>query len=158
MQEIASWWNSFRITHLSSSTKRELKIRSLMHSVDEWCIDSHERRSDNVWEIERGVWVMSRLWRIYITLRDGLAREIYEFLLHDRYLFWFRKLCILRRSSGISFFSDFSLIIGLHQGSALGPFLFAIVMDELTRAIQDEILWCILFTDDIVLVDETRAG
>ena len=32
-------------------------------------------------------------------------------------------------------------------------------MDELTRAIQDEILWCMLFADDIVLlVDETRTG
>ena len=30
---------------------------------------------------------------------------------------------------------DFSITFGLHQGSALSPFLFAIVMDELTRAI-----------------------
>jgi len=53
--------------------------------------------------------------------------------------------------------SDFSITIGLHQGSALSSFLFAIMIDELTRAIQDEILWCMLFADDIVLVDETRA-
>ena len=30
-------------------------------------------------------------------------------------------------------------------------------MDELTRAIQDEIPWCMLFADDIVLVDETKT-
>ena len=53
--------------------------------------------------------------------------------------------------------SDFSITIGLHQRSALSPFLFAIVMDELTRAIQDEIPWYMLFADDIVLVDETRV-
>jgi len=35
--------------------------------------------------------------------------------------------------------SNFSITIGLHQGSAFSPFLFAIMMDELTRAIQDEI-------------------
>ena len=35
--------------------------------------------------------------------------------------------------------SDFSITIGLHQGSTLSPFLFVIVIDELTRAIQDEI-------------------
>ena len=34
--------------------------------------------------------------------------------------------------------SDFS-IIGLHQGSALSPFLFVIIMDELTRVILDGI-------------------
>ena len=31
--------------------------------------------------------------------------------------------------------SDFSIIIELHQGCALSPFLFVIVMGELTRAI-----------------------
>ena len=45
----------------------------------------------------------------------------------------------------------------MHQGSALSPYLFAIVMDELTKHIQDEVRWCMLFVDDIVLVDETRA-
>ena len=48
--------------------------------------------------------------------------------------------------------------IGLHQGSALSPFLFAIVMDKLTRGIQDEIPWCMLFAGNIVLVDGTRVG
>ena len=62
----------------------------------------------------------------------------------------------VRTCGGIT--SDFSITIGLHQGSALSPFLFVIVMDELTRAIQDEILSCMLFADDIVLVDEMRAG
>ena len=52
----------------------------------------------------------------------------------------------------------FSIIIRLHKGSTLSPFLFVIVMDELTRAIQDEIPWCILFANDIVLVNKTRVG
>jgi len=52
----------------------------------------------------------------------------------------------------------FLIKIELHQGSALSSFLFAILIDELTRAFQEEIPWCILFADDIVLVDETRAG
>ena len=43
----------------------------------------------------------------------------------------------VRTCEGIT--SDFSITIGLYQGSALSPFLVAIVMDELTRAIQDEI-------------------
>jgi len=48
--------------------------------------------------------------------------------------------------------------MGLHQGSALSPFLFTLVMDELTRGIQDEVSWCMLFAADIVLIDKTREG
>jgi hypothetical protein len=35
--------------------------------------------------------------------------------------------------------SDFPIKIGLHQGSALSPYLFALVMDEVTRDIQGDI-------------------
>ena len=54
--------------------------------------------------------------------------------------------------------STFPIKIGLHQGSALSPYLFALVMDEVTRDIQGDIPWCMLFADDVVLVDESRAG
>jgi hypothetical protein len=54
--------------------------------------------------------------------------------------------------------NNFSINIGLHQRSALSPYLFALVMDEVTRDIQGGILWCILFVNDVVLVDESRTG
>jgi hypothetical protein len=53
---------------------------------------------------------------------------------------------------------DFPIKIGLHQGSALSPYLFALVMDEVTRDIQGDIPWCMLFADDVVLVDDSRVG
>jgi len=51
---------------------------------------------------------------------------------------------------------DFPTHIGLHQGSTLSPFLFTVVMNELTKGIQDEVPLCMLFANDIVLIDETR--
>jgi hypothetical protein len=54
--------------------------------------------------------------------------------------------------------NDFSINIGLYQGSSLSPYLFALVMDEVTRDIQGSIPWCILFADGVILVDESRMG
>jgi hypothetical protein len=53
--------------------------------------------------------------------------------------------------------NDFSINIGLYQWSGLSPYLFALVMDKVTRDIQGGIPWCMLFTDDVVLVDENRT-
>jgi hypothetical protein len=52
--------------------------------------------------------------------------------------------------------NDFPINIGVHQGSALSPYLFALMMDVVTRDIQGDISWCMLFTDDVVLVYESR--
>ena len=53
---------------------------------------------------------------------------------------------------------DFLVGMGLHQNSALSSFLFCLIMDELTKGIQAELPWCMLFADDIILIDETRYG
>ena len=62
----------------------------------------------------------------------------------------------VRTPGGVT--NDFFVGTGLHQGSALSPFLFALVMDELIKGIQVGLPWCILFADDIIFIDETREG
>ena len=41
----------------------------------------------------------------------------------------------------------FEVKVGLHQGSALSPSLFAMVMDWITDEIRQEAQWTILFAD-----------
>jgi hypothetical protein len=62
----------------------------------------------------------------------------------------------VRTSAGDT--DDFPIKIRLHQGLALSPYLFDLVMDEVTGDIQGDIPWCMLFADDVVLVDDSRMG
>ncbi|GJY92834.1 retrovirus-related pol polyprotein LINE-1 [Tanacetum coccineum] len=38
------------------------------------------------------------------------------------------------------------------------PYLFALILDELSRGIQEDIPWCLIFADDIVLVSDSAEG
>jgi len=51
---------------------------------------------------------------------------------------------------------DFPITIGLHQGSTLTPYIFSLVLDVLTKHIQDLAPRCMLFADDVVLLGVSR--
>lgn len=46
--------------------------------------------------------------------------------------------------------------VGLHQGSAQNPCLLTVIMDKLTKEFQHKIFYCMLFSNYIVLVDESK--
>ena len=49
---------------------------------------------------------------------------------------------------GVGTTESFKVKVGLHQGSALSPFLFAVIMDRLTNEVRRETPWTMLFADD----------
>ncbi|CAH9108779.1 unnamed protein product [Cuscuta europaea] len=90
------------------------------------------------------------LW--WALTRKGISRK-YISIIIDMY-----EDCTTSVRTSVGRTEEFPITIGVHQGSALSPFLFSIVMDELTKSIQDDIPWCMMFADDIVLIDETQSG
>ena len=50
----------------------------------------------------------------------------------------------------------FTSKVRLHQGSALSPFIFTVIMEEISKSIWEIVPWCMLYTHVIVLVVETK--
>lgn len=50
--------------------------------------------------------------------------------------------------------NEFDVKVGVHQGSALSPLLFNIVMNYLTSNLQRAPPWDILYADDVVIISE----
>ena len=44
----------------------------------------------------------------------------------------------------------------MHQGSALSPLLFVIVMEAISREFRVALPWDLLYTDDLVVIAETE--
>ena len=49
----------------------------------------------------------------------------------------------------------FEVTVGVHQGSVLSPLLFIIVLEALSRNLNTQIPWELLYADDLVIVTET---
>jgi len=52
--------------------------------------------------------------------------------------------------------NGFEVKVGMHQGSALSPLLFMIVMEALSREFRVALQWELLYADDLVVVAETE--
>ena len=52
--------------------------------------------------------------------------------------------------------SGFEVKVGMHQGSALSPLLFVIVMEAISREFRVALPWELLYADDLVVIAETE--
>ncbi|GJT16935.1 retrovirus-related pol polyprotein LINE-1 [Tanacetum coccineum] len=87
---------------------------------------------------------------IWKTLRDKGTPMKYIKVIQDMYEG--ARTCV-RTPTG-----DSPVDVGLHQGSTISPYLFALILDGLSRGIQESIPWCLIFADYIVLVLDTPDG
>ncbi|KAK3521385.1 hypothetical protein QTP70_004119 [Hemibagrus guttatus] len=84
------------------------------------------------------------LW--YCMRKSGVA-EKYVRVVQDMYE---RSRTVVRCAVGQT--EEFKVEVGLHQS----PFLFAIVMDQLSEEVRQESPWTTIFADDIVICSESR--
>ena len=50
----------------------------------------------------------------------------------------------------------FEVKVGMHQGSALSPLLFVIVMEAISREFRVSLPWELLYADDLAVIAETE--
>ena len=53
--------------------------------------------------------------------------------------------------------NSFGVEVGLHQGSALSPYLFLLLMDVLTEDVRKDVPGSMMFAYDIVLCDDDQT-
>ena len=83
------------------------------------------------------------IWR---CMRERNVPEKYVKLIQDMY-----RGCKTKVRSPVCESDSFNVDVGLHQGSALSPYLFLILMDVLTEGVRNEVPESMMFADDIVL-------
>ena len=86
---------------------------------------------------------------IWWALRSKNVPERCIKVIQDTY----HEVCTsIRAANGAARF--FEVKVGAHQGSALNPFIFIMVLDVLTSGIEGPPPWSMLFADDLALADE----
>ena len=92
----------------------------------------------------------SEVWR---SMRSKGVKEKYEYVkvVQDMY-----REATTRVRSTVGTTEPFQVKVGLHQGSALSPYLFNLLMDVMVEEVTKEAPWRMIFADDIVLISESH--
>ncbi|KAK6744938.1 hypothetical protein RB195_011573 [Necator americanus] len=82
------------------------------------------------------------------------TRRIPEEYVRWKKLLYAKPTSVLRCAVGTS--RPFPVQVGVQQGSSLSPLLFIMCKDTITKEIQKQHPWTLLFADDVMLASESR--
>ena len=88
---------------------------------------------------------------IWYSLRRNGVQEAYIDIIRDMY-----AGCKTSVMTSAGETKEIYIEVGLHQGSAISPLLFVIILDVITEEIEEGTPWAMLFADDLVLCDPDR--
>ena len=129
-----------------STTEPFFALRQLQEKCREKNKDLHMVFVD----LEKGFDIIPR-YLIWWCLRKKGVPEGYVHIVQDMYRSYKTQVITEKGET-----ECFSIEVGLHQGSALSPLLFIIIMDVLTENIEKDPPWATMFADDPVLCAMTR--
>ena len=89
------------------------------------------------------------------TLRWALRRQMVpENLVRQVLALYVDSRSYAAAAGGLS--TPFGVTVGVHQGSALSPLLFNVVMEEATKECQRGVPWDMLYANDLIITGESR--
>ncbi|XP_063586992.1 uncharacterized protein LOC134764337 [Penaeus indicus] len=137
----------FRFMEGKSTTDAIFALRQ----VQEKYRDTHKKLHGVFIDLEKAY---NRLpWEeLYWCMREKNIPEKYVSIVKDMYK---ESETMVRCVSGTT--EPYKVEVGLHQGSTLSLFLFAIIMDILTDNIRIEAPWSMMFADDVVICCEGKT-
>jgi hypothetical protein len=129
-----------------STTQPMFCLRILQEKMRE-----HQRDLHMVFvDLEKAYDTVPRELIWYCLRKRGIAEE-YVRVIQDMY-----HECEAAVVTTVGETETIQIDVGLHQGSALSPFLFILILDTITEEIQEEAPWAMLFADDLALCDESK--
>ncbi|EYB93809.1 hypothetical protein Y032_0178g644 [Ancylostoma ceylanicum] len=91
----------------------------------------------------------AELWEV---MRE---RGIPEYMVRTVQVMYDGSTARVRTSHGIT--SKFDITVGVHQGSALSPFLFIMTLDTVVKHLLEGPPFTLLYADDVALIADSRA-